>query len=397
VRSLAIVALLAVPAHADPQLTPILPGDSYSIDLYEGVALGNSAVVAMGGATVANAAGSSGTLANPSAPAVRQTTDTDVWSWDYHLDYLNASASKDYANSGLGGATGGAQDATAGLSGRYRDWGAAITVSYQTAPLGTSPVTLPNGAMSTLEAQTLHGRIAFAHWFPSRDIAIGAAFQLAQLDIKPTCTGSGCGSLFTVSGPGLEAGATYIPRWQSYRLGVSGTSKITGGNVTVTNCDPQNCDGYVLPDSVRVPWRVAVGGAYRWAESEWNQVVGGDFRDEPSLTVAADVVVSGASSDAYGLDAFSQMQFERSGSHVVYSLRGGAEYEWLPGRLRVRGGSYWEPGRFDGVPGRVHGTFGIEVRALEFELWGRRRGRITLTGDLASRYDNVGISIGFWH
>ena len=88
---------------------------------------------------------------------------------------------------------------------------------------------------------------------------------------------------------------------------------------------------------------------------------------------------------------------ERSGTHTSVSVRGGAEYEWVPGRLRVRAGSYWEPGRFDGVSGRLHGTFGIEARVLQFWLFGQRRGRITLTGDVASGYKNLGLSIGFWH
>jgi len=44
-----------------------------------------------------------------------------------------------------------------------------------------------------------------------------------------------------------------------------------------------------------------------------------------------------------------------------------------------------------------HGTFGIEVRVFQFHLWGLRRGRITLTGDGASKYQNAGLSIGFWH
>jgi hypothetical protein len=78
-------------------------------------------------------------------------------------------------------------------------------------------------------------------------------------------------------------------------------------------------------------------------------------------------------------------------------VRGGLEYEWLPGRLRLRAGSYWEPNRFEGVPGRLHATMGIEGRALEFEAWGRHRGRLTLTADLAAGYRNIGVSIGFWH
>jgi hypothetical protein len=391
-----IVGLLAGSAHADPMLTPINPGTTYAIDLYDGVTLGNSAVVAMGGATVANAAGSSGTLANPSAPAVRNTTDTDTWSWDYHLDFLDATHSRDFANTGLNGvADHGARMFTGGLSLRVHDWAGAITASTQTVDVGN--ITLPSGAMAPLAATTLRGRLAIAHWFPSRDIAIGTGFQLASFSIAPDCTTSECKALFTIQGVGLEAGATYIPRWQSWRLGASVSSAIIGGNVVANNCDPNDCYGLVLPTEVRSPWRFAVGGAYRFADSTWNQVVGGNFRDEPAVTVAADLVVTGPTADGYGLDAFAQNQLERSGSNTVLSLRGGAEYEWLPGRLRVRGGSYWEPGRFDGVSGRIHGTFGIEVRMFDFQLWGQRRGRITLTGDVAHRYNNLAISIGFWH
>src|SRR5205085_5464583 len=100
VRALVIVCALALPAAADPQLTPVTDRN-YAIDLYDGNALGNSAVIAMGGAAAANAIGSSGTLFNVSAPAVRPTTDVHPWSWAYHLDYLNAQASSDCTNSGL--------------------------------------------------------------------------------------------------------------------------------------------------------------------------------------------------------------------------------------------------------------------------------------------------------
>jgi hypothetical protein len=394
----AAIVATAAPAAADPPLTPITSRD-YKIDLYDGVALGNSAVIAMGGASVANAIGSSGTLVNPSAPAVRQTTDTDRWNWDYHLDYLNASVSRDYSNSGLTNLQGGgATMATGGLAGRLHNNAAAVTISLQTVPLSGATAMLPGGGTADIDATTLRGRFAIARWFDSRDIAAGLAIAVGQLDIKPACATAGCGSLFQIQGGGLEAGATYIPRWQSWRIGAAATSVIVGGNVSAGSCpDPNNCDGLTLPQEVHVPWRASIGGAYRWAESEWNQLVGGDFRDEPSVTVTADLLVTGSSPNAYGLDAFGRNELERSGSHTSWSLRGGAEYEWLPGRLRVRGGSYWEPGRFDGVSGRLHGTFGIEVRVFEFQAWGRRRGRITLTGDLATGYVNGGLSAGFWH
>jgi len=378
VRAASLVGLLAAaPAAADP--LPSVVSRDYAIDLYDGVALGNSATVAMGGASAANAFGTSGTLVNPSASAVRRTTDTDRWSWDYHLDYLNAGLSADYDNNGQSTSHSGLAALTAGLGGRWHDWGIAVTGSTQNVPV------------DTLTGTTSRLRFAVAKWFPRWDTAIGVATDIAQFTVQ------GAAPLFTIQGGGVDAGATWVPRLENFRVGAAVTSRIVGGNVTSENCDPNNCEGFILPDQVEAGWRVVAGGAYRWAPEPWNQLVGGTFRDERAVTVVSDVVITGSVPHGYGLEAFGQHELQRSGKNASYSLRGGVEYEWLPGRLRVRGGSYWEPGRFDGVSGRLHGTFGIEVRVLEVNVWGRRRGRITLTGDVAERYRNVGVSIGFWH
>jgi hypothetical protein len=389
---LLVLCGLAAPAAADPVLSPVTDRD-YAIDLYDGVALGSTAVVGMGGAATALANGSAGTLVNPSAPAVRSTTDTDTWSWDYHFDYLNAALSTDYGNTGLGLDAGGTSIVTGGLSLRIHNWAAAVTATE-----ASTPIPQMAGAQG-LRASTLRLQLALATWIPQLDLAAGLAIRSAQFDLHPDCAGMGCDSLFTIAGAGLEGGATWIPRKQDFRIGAELATPIAGGSVTADGCaDPTSCDGFILPERVVSAWRFAVGGAYRWAPTRWNQLVGGWFRDERSLTVALDLVITGPSPDAYGLEAFGQKELERSGRHASYSVRGGAEYEWLPGRLRVRAGSYWEPGRYDGVGGRFHGTFGVEVRVLQFWFWGaRRRGKISLTADVASLYRNVALSIGFWH
>lgn len=388
--------LAASRAAADPQLEPVT-GRNYAIDLYSGVPFGNSAVIAMGGAAAANASGSSGTLINVSAPAVRSTTDRDAWSWDYHLDYLNGSLSSDYTNSGLPSSSmfEGSSAFTAGLSLRVYDYAIAVTGTEDNVQVGT--IATPAGAATPLDASTLRAQIAVAKWQPALDMAFGLALDIAQFDLKPDCTGSGCGSVFTISGGGFEAGAQWLPHMQDFRVGADFVSPIAGGNVLASCATPADCDGLILPDKVVVAWRLTSGIAYRWAPTHWNQTVARTFRDEQAVTFTADLVITGQSADAYGLDAFALHELERSGRHSSWSPRGGAEYEWLPGRLRLRGGSYWEPGRFEGVSGRLHGTFGIEVRVFEVDVWGLRRGRITLTGDVASRYQNAALSIGFWH
>ncbi len=366
-------------ARADGPIT----STDYAIEFYDGVAIGNTAQVGMGGAGAALIVGTSGGLLNPAAPAVRQTTDTDTWSWDYHFDLLSGRYSLDYDNNGQD-ATGGASLVTGGLGGRYHDWATAVTVTGQTAPI--------EGAARPLDAEALRVRFMVGKYFPARDFALGVGAQTVSFQITPT----GEAQLFQVTGGGLIAGATWLPKYRNFRIAGAWESPILGADVTST-CDPTNCEGFILPERIASPWRMVAGSAYRFAATEWNQLVGGTFRDEPSLTLAADVVVAGSSKDAYGIEAFGMQQLQRAGRHPAVSLRAGAEYEWLPGRLRWRAGGYWEPERFAGVGGRMHVTFGAELRVFEFHMWGRRRGRLSFTADIAERYRNTALSIGFWH
>jgi hypothetical protein len=395
VRWSAVVAVvLALPgsAAADcPSCVPITSRD-YAIDLYSGVPLGNSAIIAMGGAATAYAIGSSGTLVNPSASAVRATTDTDWWSLDTHFDYLSSSLSTDNWNDGILASNGaGTTELTAGISLRIHDWAGAITGTGQFASFATS-ATGPS-----FQAQTGDLQLALARWIPQIDTAIGVDARLAILTVQQ----SGGPAVFQIQGVGVQGGAQWIPSEQDFRVGLAVSSPIAGGSVTTSACDPMACmlggTSYILPDQVYVPWRVSAGGAYRFGPTRWNQLVKTTFRDERAVIVVLDGVVAGPAPNGYGLEAFTQDRLQRSGSSLSWSLRGGAEWECLPGRLRVRAGSYWEPARFDGVSGRIHATFGLELRVFEFQLWGKRRGRLGLTGDVAERYNNLSASIGFWH
>ena len=383
-RSGVVVLALLVARPALAQFPPITSRD-YAIDLYDGVALGNTDMVGMGGAGAAVVLGTAGVLLNPSAIAVRPTTDHDRWSLDYHIDYLTGRYSTDYDNNGQV-ASGGAELVTGGIGGRFGNWAAAFTLTNQSAPLSGSPS----------DAQALRLRFSLATWIPRIDLAVGGGIQSATFQIAPD-SGTG-GKLFSISGYGLIAGATWLPRDESFRVAAALDGAIDGGVVEPGTCsDPNDCQGYILPDRVRAPWRIVAGAAYRLAPTTWNQQVQTPFRDERALIVAADLVVTGATENGYGIEAFSAHELQPSGRNTVLSARGGGSFEALPGRLRLRGGAYWEPGRFDGVGGRGHGTFGLDLRVFEFPLFGLRRGRISLTGDVAHRYRNIVIDIGFWH
>jgi hypothetical protein len=379
--------LLSVSAGA-AAADPIVDRD-YAIELYEGVAIGDSSQTGMGGAGAAHIVGSAGTLLNASAPAVRRTTDNDGWSWDYHLDARTGRYSSDYDNNGISAAEdSGALLFTGGLALRFGDWSGAFTVTRQTAPV--------DGSLNpTLEAEAERVKFVIARYFQGADLAIGVGAQGVAFQLGPT--DDNAPRLFSITGGGAIAGATWLPRGESWRVGLSLESKIVGGTVEADNCDPMDCMGYILPNTIESPARTILGFAYRWAPTAWNQLVKTKFRDEHSVTFVSDLVVTGTSPNGNGIEGFAMRELQPSGRSVTVSLRGGAEVEAMPGRLRVRAGSYWEPARFDGVGGRVHGTFGLELRALEFYLIGLRRGRLGLTADIASRYRSVGLSIGFWH
>jgi hypothetical protein len=401
---LVVLGLLVAVVAARPAAAQSYP-DGASFDLYNGAAIGNVRIIGMGGTAVATAQGSAGTLANPASAAVRSTTSKGSWDWDYHVDWLS-SAGSDIDNNGQ------ANDDRFGSS-EYSIGLAAMLDGFGVAVVGTVQSTdLTGDSGSALEASVSTTKLAIAKELLDETWTVGAAmriggFSLRELDGR---------SLATNEGAGLEVGGLWRPSRADWRVGATVAFPISGRDLQ-TDCDPANCDGYSLPDGVAVPWQLAGGVAFRhvfdvvhaapgvWdvvdgqaPAGAWNQHILTPYRDEHALLLAADVVVTGRVAQGYGIEAFASHIAQRSGEHAVVSVRAGAEYEWLPGRLRVRGGSYWEPGRFRNHGGRAHGTVGLELSILQFHLfrW-TYRVRISATADLASRYANTGVSVGFWH
>jgi hypothetical protein len=363
-------------AHAQAPIT----SRAYAIDLYDGVAIGNTTMTGMGGAGAANVIGTAGVLLNPAAMAVRATTDSDSWGLDWHLVALYGAPSSDYDNNGKDAAD-GASLVTAGLGGRYHDWGLAATGIVQATPAG-----------SGITANAERVRVALSKWIPDYDLSVGVGVQSATFHLDQA---SGM-PLFSITGIGGVVGVTWVPREQSFRLAAAVDTPIDGGQIEAQGCDPESCHGYILPDHVRAPWRLVAGAAMRLADTAWNQIIDKPFRDEQALTIAADIVVTGAT-DGNGIEAFGMHMLQPSGRNTVIGYRGGLDYELGPGRFRVRAGAYWEPGRFDGVGGRGHLTFGGDLRVFHFWFFGPRRGRISLTSDVARGYRNAGFSIGLWN
>jgi hypothetical protein len=375
------MCLLGWAGRARAQFPSVTDRD-YALDIYQGPVLNSARTLGMGGASIGAGEWAAGMSANAAAPAVRHTTSNDKWDWDWNLDAMNPDVrSSDFDNNGVASPTvQSAQVATGALVGNYRQWALGYSYSFQ-----RYSVTVPDG---TRTAQFQVGKLALARSLLDSRLTVGLGANSGDVDIAGA----------KISGGSLAAGALLRPAGRSLRVGISGGLPIIGGKVDAAACDPLNCAGYILPGQIRVPWEVGIGFAWRWAPTPWNQQVFSRWRDERAVIVAADLLVTGPVTNGFGVEAFLEKMLQPSGRTAAVSLRMGAEYEWLPGRLRVRAGTYWEPARFEGVVGRQHITLGAEARFWQFTVFGwSYRMRASLTADGARQYGNVGASLGFWH
>ena len=385
---LALVLLASAAARAASSYPPITNRD-FTLDLYTGAVLGSSRIIGMGGTALALAEGSAYVPENVAAAAVRPATSRTTWDWDFHLDWLNPSLGADFDNNGDPTASiGHTLLITAGVLGQYREWALAIGLGVLEDQLEVQ------GQSPTTEVDVTTFRIALARTFLDGALSVGLGLKTTRLTFLELAGGQ---TLFDLGGGSLELGAVWRPDAQPFRLGVSASLPVVGDTPTTQGCDPNDCDGFILPSRVVVPWRLSAGAAWRFGPTPWNQKVDARWRDERAVTVALDLVLSGAVDNGYGLEEFIQQRLQPSGRGASLSVRAGAEYEWIPGWLRVRGGTYFEPGRFEGVSGREHLTFGGEVRLFAFHLLGfDERLRLAITADLAHGYGNGALSIGFW-
>jgi hypothetical protein len=119
------------------------------------------------------------------------------------------------------------------------------------------------------------------------------------------------------------------------------------------------------------------------------------------LLMSASVLISGSVEDAIGVENMVSQSVQRSGENIVFSPRLGMEGAVLPELLKLRAGTYVEPTRFDTSTARVHGTFGMDVRVLNWNVFGFWPDdyvwRIGLGGDVSRRYFSWGITIGGWY
>ena len=343
----------------------------------------------MGGAVNSVAEGAAGLYTNPASAAVHPETTSSKFAWNVYFSSYVPVSGQDLNNNGqpvtsvrrsLLGAV--------GVLVQYGSWGVTLDGGYTAHEIAPE-------AGGGLGVRSLIAHLAIARTFRNDDFAVGLGVRAGGLNVYTLDEQSQ--TLFTRGGASGEAGVVWKPRGQSFRLATSFALPFRTGPLDFS-CDPNNCAGYILPSNAIVPWDTTVSAAWRFGPTPWNQHIDGAFRDERQLTIAFELALVGPVDNGYGMEAFAAKQLQVSGRTVSPTPRLGVESELIRGWLRVRAGSYLEASRFQETSARLHGTAGAEVRLFAFRLFGQeRRPSLSVAGDVASRYKNVGISIGFWN
>ena len=380
---------MGVSARATAQVTfPPVTSRDFNIDLFEQPAIGSPRLIGMAGAIDAVAEGAAGLYTNPASAAVRPETTAEKFAWNVYLNSYVPVDGQDSNNNG--------QSVTsihrsllgaAGLLLQYGAWGLTIDGGYTAHEIAPQ-------AGGGLGVRSIIPHVALARTFLDGAFAAGLGVRGGALNVYTLDQNQ---TLFTRAGASGEGGVVWKPREQSFRLALGGAMPVYTGIVSY-NCDPNNCFGYILPQEAVVPWSTTVSGAWRFGPTPWNHKIEGAYRDEHQLTIAFELEIVGAVSNGYGMEAFAAKQLQVSGRNPSFDPHLGLESDVIPGWLRLRAGSYIESSRFENTTARWHATGGLEARMFAFHMGGHeRRVSVSLAGDIATRYKNAGLSIGFWN
>ncbi len=391
-----------------------------TVDVFRGPVISSSRVLGLGGAYTAVAEGTQGGLLNTASLANRYAWSSDWFDWDFNLDWLILvpGTDADIDNDGLYAGEG---DGYLGIN---------LGAGLQFGRLGVG-LWLNS---DTFAAESGDNRLTYAFTYGY----LGAAFAFLQEQLV-VGAGVGGGGLEVISwidqaaegkradwkqtgtvkwnGGGLESGVLWRPLKLPIRLGTSIRFPILIDSSKRDKID-QDLASAPLPDSVRIPWRIATGvsfyhsfGGHPYNQRREDKAVraaeptpqgegAAQPADSPPLNrryilAAFDLVFCGpAPPGAVGASPFAGGRRAESGRTGSLSVHAGLESEVWSNRLVIRGGSYLEPPRLEETEMRPHGTVGLDLRLFRLFYWDLRAG---MSFDLAPRYYNWGLGVGFWH
>jgi len=366
-------------AHAGIDGPPI-EDNNYNLDLRQGPVIGSARQVALGGAYIGVSEGIMALDSNPAGVAFRPERSTEVFDWDWTTS-INDLKSNDFDNNGVSPPDYESHRIfSLGLMGQYGPWGVGILSNGEVLALVN-----PDGSEDeyVLNATTL----ALGRQFLEHELTLGIGVRATMTKVREKRIDVTLGK---VSGTAWEAGAVWQPGRGPFRFGASYASSVSSDQSLVsTNGDPVTVDGLIIPQQVILPASLGLGVSY--------EVKSAPFWPSHKWLVAGDVVFYESSDNAVGVESVLAQKRQTVGTENTASVHLGTELETLPGRLRLRLGSYYEPSFYEGVASRTHLTGGFEARVFHTSLWGEYDWGFTLAADYARDYLNIVVALGFWY
>lgn len=371
------------------------------VDAFTGPIVASSRIVGLGGAYVAVAEGLGGAAVNPAAVAQRNRRLARSWDWDglltWYVPETGRVGRQDLGNDG---------GRDVGLSGAGNG---QLGLSVQRGRLGVGVfgggwnLAAPRDGVGSVEMEIAEGSLAAGWAFRREALVLGASITAVSGVVRAVDAAGAETAGVEYSGTTLRFGALVRPRGRPWRLGAA---LRTEGHATARG---DRAAPFATPAEFVFPWLLSAGAA-RWigpnadrmnepppialaGHPEWGPGPGWRAERGSPVLLAVQLDVVGPTPGAVSIESalVPSASAVASGERASLVPRAGAEWEPLPEWLRVRGGTYLEPSR-TGAAARPHGTFGLEVR-VPFP-W--RHLQLGLAGDVAARFRNVSVTLGFW-
>ena len=379
-KSFAFLMMLFCCAEARSEINgPPITNNNYNLDVRQGPVMGSARQVALGGAYIGVAEGITALNSNPAGVAFRLDRSTEKFDWDWTVG-LNDLKSNDFDNNGVSPPDYKTHRIRSlGLMGQYGPWGIGV--------LNNAEILSLEGLNSDDEYVLSVTSLALGRQFLDRELTVGGGLRatMTKLQNQPFDA-----TLGKISGTGWDIGAVWNPERGPFRLGAAYSSSISSNQaLNNTSGIPVTVNGLIVPNQVILPATLGMGIYYGvdsapfWKDHKW--------------MVASDLLFTAASENAVGVESVLAQKLQPIGTHTTTSVRIGSELETMPGRLRLRLGTYYEPSNFEGVSSRTHLTGGFETRLFHTSYLGEYDWGLTLTADYARDYLGLFVALGFWY
>jgi hypothetical protein len=359
---------------------PPIVDNNYNLDLRQGPVLGSSRKVALGGAYIGVAEGIASLSSNPAGVAFRPQRSTSKFDWDWTAG-LTGLDSDDFDNNGVTPPDYKTHRIRSlGLMGQYGPWGLGLLSDSEI-------IALENPDADDDEYVLSVSSLTLGRQFLDREWSVGVGLRATTTKLRAATFDVTLGKL---SGTGWDVGVLWNPRRGPWRFGMTYSSSIRSDQTLDTSDDTVvTVNGLIIPQQVILPASLGLGASYAvdsapfWKQHKW--------------LVTGDLLFTASSANAVGVESVLAQKIQPVGTDDTLGVRLGSELETIPGRLRLRLGTYYEPSNYQGVSSRMHVTGGCEVRLFHTSIWGEYDWSLTATVDSARDYLNVLVAIGFWY